>query len=830
VEGLKKMKKINKALLLLLLSAFILRLLLAPFGTLRLDMNSWTGWATRLSSQPLSEFYNQWSDYLPGYLYVLWFLGNLQSLLGTSDLLFKMPGILADLGSGYLIYWLLRKKNLGERWALTGAAIYLFNPAVWANSALWGQVDGLSALIVMASLSFLAVQRYFWAVVILAPGFIIKPQTILLLPLVALVILREKKYRDLLLSATAFAGVIIAGFIPFWSKGNLFTFIWSRLEQSFGQYPYTSLNAFNIWGITGGSGWWVKDSESMFGGISYQSFGVALVLILFSGILWRLYIEKKEILWKMFLGGSLFQFLGFFLMTRVHERHLLPVLAPLTVAAVGQRSLKLFIVLGLLSLTYIANLGYAYIWITENFRKIFTPGTITLLSIINFLMLALVLDQFYFGASRIRATLVKIKSLFPKRKINLSFTLSEIGILERNWKAILIAVVVMATVTRFWRLETPNTYMFDEVYHAFTAREIVNGNKAAWEWWNTPPQGFAFEWSHPPLAKELMAVSLSLNNSPLGWRIPGTLLGSISVIFVFLIAWEIFHSRSVALLSAFLFASDTLSLVMARIGMNDTYLLFFILASIWLALRKNYPLMGVTWGFALASKWTALYLLGFLGFLWLIRRMWQTPKETIRLAISSLIVAPFIYLFSYLPFFAWGHTFAQFNEVQHQMWWYHTGLKATHPFQSDWWSWPLTLRPVWIAVEYGNNAISNVYAQGNPFLYWTSIIALLTALAMAVRYRLSWLFLVIIGYSVFFLPWALSPRIMFIYHYLPSIPFVSIATAWFLLFLWGKGARKLAGGLVLAIFLAFVFFYPHVTGVAIPSEMDKIFYWLGSWK
>src|SRR3989344_6550268 len=204
------MKKINKALLLLLLSAFILRLLLAPFGTLRLDMNSWTGWATRLSSQPLSEFYNQWSDYLPGYLYVLWFLGNLQSLLGTSDLLFKMPGILADLGSGYLIYWLLRKKNLGERWALTGAAIYLFNPAVWANSALWGQVDGLSALIVMASLSFLAVQRYFWAVVILAPGFIIKTQTILLLPLVALVILREKKYRDLLLSATAFAGVIIA--------------------------------------------------------------------------------------------------------------------------------------------------------------------------------------------------------------------------------------------------------------------------------------------------------------------------------------------------------------------------------------------------------------------------------------------------------------------------------------------------------------------------------------------------------------------------------------------------------------------------------------------
>jgi len=65
-------------------------------------------------------------------------------------------------------------------------------------------------------------------------------------------------------------------------------------------------------------------------------------------------------------------------------------------------------------------------------------------------------------------------------------------------------ILLLAFFTRFWRLGIPDTYHFDEVYHAFTAKEMLLGNSAAWEFWNTPPEGFAYEWTHPPLAKLFM--------------------------------------------------------------------------------------------------------------------------------------------------------------------------------------------------------------------------------------------------------------------------------------------------------------------------------------
>ena len=59
------------------------------------------------------------------------------------------------------------------------------------------------------------------------------------------------------------------------------------------------------------------------------------------------------------------------MMTRMHERHLLPVLAPLLIASVYNPVL-LLVYVGL-SFTYIANLSYAYFWITDNYKEIFNP-------------------------------------------------------------------------------------------------------------------------------------------------------------------------------------------------------------------------------------------------------------------------------------------------------------------------------------------------------------------------------------------------------------------------------------------------------------------------
>ena len=51
--------------------------------------------------------------------------------------------------------------------------------------------------------------------------------------------------------------VFTAGFVPFWNHGNIISFIYERLGISLNQYPYTSVNAFNFWGLIG---FWKTDN------------------------------------------------------------------------------------------------------------------------------------------------------------------------------------------------------------------------------------------------------------------------------------------------------------------------------------------------------------------------------------------------------------------------------------------------------------------------------------------------------------------------------------------------------------------------------------------
>ena len=203
------------------------------------------------------------------------------------------------------------------------------------------------------------------------------------------------------------------------------------------------------------------------------------------------------------------------------------------------------------------------------------------------------------------------------------------------------------------------------------------------------------------------------------------------------------------------------------------------------------------------------------------------------LATSYLLLATAIYLVSYTPFFASGHTWKQFVELQQQMFWYHTRLNATHDYSSPAWSWPILLRPVWYYVQYGDNTIANIYALGNPIIFWGGLLSVLTTIIVIaknfvkrslsiIHYQLS---ICLVGYLAFFVPWLFSPRIMFLYHYLPSIPFMIIILAWVL-----SHQKTLAVSyLTLAIYI-FIFFYPQLTALPVPLKLSSLFYWLPTWK
>ena len=387
-------------------------------------------------------------------------------------------------------------------------------------------------------------------------------------------------------------------------------------------------------------------------------------------------------------------------------------------------------------------------------------------------------------------------------------------------KNILILILLTSLFLRLFRLDYPEKFVFDEVYHAFTAQEYLKNNKEAWEWWTTPPPGVAFEWTHPPLAKEIMAISMYVLKSDSGWawRLPGVLMGTISVYLVYLLGKKLFKNDTPALLAAFLFSLDGLNFVQSRTGMNDIYFITFILSSLYLFLSKRFLLSAVFLGFSLSSKWASVY--SYIIFIPLLALNKQTKKIAIFLTVPLIV-----YFFTYLPFFTLDHTADQFVELHKQMWWYHTSLKASHDYASHALSWPLNLYPVWYFVDYKDNLIANIFASGNPLLFWLGSLSIIVTLWEAFRKKSLNLFVIVLGFFAFWLPWIVSPRIMFLYHFSPSVPFLCLSLAYQMnKHIEKPETRKITLLLILLIAISFMLLYPFLTGIHLLKNTAMFFF------
>lgn len=410
-------------------------------------------------------------------------------------------------------------------------------------------------------------------------------------------------------------------------------------------------------------------------------------------------------------------------------------------------------------------------------------------------------------------------------------------------KSILLIILLFTLLTRVARIDYPKGYVFDEVYHAYTAKQYLQSSRDAWDPYAAPPEGVANEWTHPPLAKEFMAASMFLVRSTdaWAWRLPGALLGILSVFLVYLLGKQIFNQELVALLAAFIFSIDGLNFVQSRTGMNDIYFVAFMLASLLMFLKNKYVFSAIFWGLSLASKWSAIYLLPFLIFLVIKDRQFKS-------VIFLLIIPPLIYFLSYLPYFQLGFSLQEFWNLQQQMWWYHSGLKASHDYTSPWWSWPANLYPVWYFVDYADNKIGNIFASGNPLIFWFGAVAVILTLWELIKSlpiktlrfsRIIWygvtqgiltersrsLLIILLSFFAFWLPWAFSPRIMFLYHYAPSVPFLSLILGYQLNRL--RESKKYQGFfwiLLGLIILSFIAIYPFLVGIHLPRTFVDLFF------
>jgi len=411
-----------------------------------------------------------------------------------------------------------------------------------------------------------------------------------------------------------------------------------------------------------------------------------------------------------------------------------------------------------------------------------------------------------------------------------------------------------------------NTY-FDEVYFPRTALEQLK---------NWP---VIYENTHPPLGKDIMELGIAIMGmTPFGWRWLGTITGALMLPLMFAMAKRLFKDSYWATFCTLFFAADFMHFTQTRIGTVDSYLLIFIMAAYHFMLvyldepawEKGYwkslvplALSGLFLGLAGAVKWIGFYAAFGLAILFFYSRFSEfasfknrlnreqvTPQEKSRriggwvvkyfyltclACIVLLIVVPaIVYTLSYLPvphhdaskpFLTWV------VESQKNMYEYHKGVTAPHPYYAYWYEWPLDLRPIFFydAALLKPPFDEAIASFGNPIVWWSGLVGFFAILIMLLyqytagrkkgRTPDKLLWFPIVAYLAQYVPWIFSPRKKtFIYHYFSCTPFLILMAAILFRFLEKEGIMKRKSiNILLCVAIAlFVAYYPLMSGIPVP--------------
>ncbi len=389
-----------------------------------------------------------------------------------------------------------------------------------------------------------------------------------------------------------------------------------------------------------------------------------------------------------------------------------------------------------------------------------------------------------------------------------------------------------------------NSSYFDEIYHARTAYEHIEGV-------------YPYEVSHPPLGKLIIAGGIELfGMTPFGWRFSGTLIGVFMLPLLYVLLKKMFGGVSVPACGTAIFAFDFMHFTQTRIATIDSYAVFFILLMylfMYLYIsggRLRYlALSGVAFGIGIACKWTCFYAGAGLAVIWLIYRIRRFElkaflKNCLFCLVFFVLIPAVIYYLSYFPYgqaiglhgpgmFFKREYFDLVCGNQEFMFTYHSGVHSEHPYASRWYQWLIDERPILYYLQYySDGSRSSFGAFLNPLLCWGGLAAMCVMLWLALFRRDKAAGFILIGYLAQLLPWVFISRITFEYHYFPSAVFLTLALCriFALMQTCTKHWRmKLYGftGLCLALFLMF---YPVLSGKLINAETaSALLRWLPSW-
>lgn len=443
-----------------------------------------------------------------------------------------------------------------------------------------------------------------------------------------------------------------------------------------------------------------------------------------------------------------------------------------------------------------------------------------------------------------------------------------------------LVVVAVAAATRLIGLGTPDDLVFDEIYYVPDARDIV-------------AQGVESTFVvHPPVGKWVIAAGIAtVGDDPVGWRVGPALVGTFAVAATYALALRLCRRRGLAALAAFAVALDGLAITSSRMAMVDATLMALVVTALWLAVvdrdrtwasvpsRRSgdaptaLPLRthGARWaagavmGLAIATKWSALAVLGGLVVGCAIadacfrrRTTGRFTTEPLRLvadvALPLLILPALVYVATYAPWFAnvEGTRVAEqvcsddaegcgagldqvagaWIDEQRAIAGFHLQLEADHPYRSTAVTWPLQLRPVayhYTACEGGvapdgeactvaEGSVRHVVGVGSIALWWPGTLAVVAAGVMAVARRDADAAIIVGTIGALYVPWLIAARPLFLFYMVPAVPVLAVALAWVLSQMGRRWRTGLAAAAVVALVAAFAVWWPVWSGAEITRD------------
>jgi dolichyl-phosphate-mannose-protein mannosyltransferase len=270
---------------------------------------------------------------------------------------------------------------------------------------------------------------------------------------------------------------------------------------------------------------------------------------------------------------------------------------------------------------------------------------------------------------------------------------------------------------------------------------------------------------------------------------------------------------------------------------------------------------GVALGAAVASKWsgaTAVAGVVPLAVLWEIgrrrlagmatgRSIWKALQwEAFPIVVWLLVLPVVVYVASYLGWFVHFHwDVGRWITLQGRMASYHEHLqwtdpktgKPVHPYLSHAWQWILLWRPVLYFAKYGEDVRRVIYANGNPAIFWGSLLAIpwiASAWARRRDWRAGYALLAVVS---LYLPWFFVSRPQFLFYAAPISPFLVLADVFMVRDLAGMRVAGSRSRPYLPVAVAFVvvsvgllvWFWPTLTGGPLSDAAWRLRAWFPSW-